>query len=307
VERFGQHGHRGPDWLPHDFECFGAALMLIILGMSTCAVSIGRTRPKALAILLPPEPEARLRMNHKPTLRTQIASSRTKQQYVNQLFETIAPAYDFFTRFFSYGMDRRWKRRLLHTLRLEGDERALDLACGTGDITFAIAERLDSGCVYGLDITDGMLAIARRKLMARRARRIAFCRADVMHLPVCDDSMDCVACGYALRNVPDVEGLLREILRVLKPGGRLSTLDFGIPRFRPYRWLYMRYLFIAGSVVGYVLHRDPDTYRYIPESIRLYPGQLGVRASMDKIGFVETGFEEFGGGIMAINYGAKRA
>jgi len=245
-------------------------------------------------------------MRRKPALRTQIASAETKQRYVNQLFETIAPAYDFFTRFFSYGMDRRWKRRLLRTLRLTGDERALDLACGTGDITFAIAERLDSGSVCGLDITDGMLAIARRKLLARRAHHIAFCRADAMRLPFSDHSVDCVACGYALRNVPDVESLLREILRVLKPGGRFSSLDFGIPRLRPYRWLYMRYLFIAGSAVGYVLHRDPDTYRYIPESIRLYPGQAGVRAMMDKVGFVETGFEEFGGGIMAINYGAKR-
>ena len=245
-------------------------------------------------------------MNGKPDLRTQIASSETKQQYVNQLFETIAPAYDFFTRFFSYGMDRRWKRRLLRTLCLKGDERALDIACGTGDITFAIAERLEAGFVCGLDITDGMLAIALRRLRARRAHQITFCRGDGMHLPFSNESMDCVACGYALRNVPDVEGLLREILRVLKPGGRFSSLDFGIPRLRPYRWLYMRYLFIAGSAVGFILHRDPDTYRYIPESIRLYPGQAGVRAIMDKVGFVETGFEEIGGGIMAINYGAKR-
>jgi demethylmenaquinone methyltransferase/2-methoxy-6-polyprenyl-1,4-benzoquinol methylase len=245
-------------------------------------------------------------MIRKPDLRTAIASSKTKQQYVNRLFETIAPAYDFFTRFFSYGMDRRWKRRLLRTLCLKGDERALDVACGTGDITFAIAERLDSGSVCGLDITDGMLAIARRKLLARRALHIALCRADAMRLPLSNDSVDCVACGYALRNVPDVENLLREVLRVLKPGGRFSSLDFGIPRLRPYRWLYMRYLFIAGSAVGYLLHRDADTYRYIPESLRLYPGQVGVRALMDKVGFVETGFEEFGGGIMAINYGAKR-
>ena len=245
-------------------------------------------------------------MNRKPDLRTQIASSETKQRYVNQLFETIAPAYDFFTRFFSYGMDRRWKRRLLRTLCLKGDERALDVACGTGDITFAIAERLDSGSVCGLDITDGMLAIARRRLRARRAPRITFCRGDGMHLPFSNASMDCVACGYALRNVPDVEGLLKEILRVLKPGGRFGSLDFGIPRLRPYRWLYMRYLFVAGSTVGYVLHRDPDTYRYIPESIRLYPGQAGVRAIMDKVGFVETGLDEIGGGILGINYGAKR-
>jgi demethylmenaquinone methyltransferase/2-methoxy-6-polyprenyl-1,4-benzoquinol methylase len=92
---------------------------------------------------------------------------------------------------------------------------------------------------------------------------------------------------------------------VLKPGGRFCSLDFGHPPNRAYRWLYLNYLIVVGSAVGLALHGDPDTYRYIPESLKLYPGQVGVRDLMRKAGFTNAGFQEFGGGIMAINYGMK--
>jgi demethylmenaquinone methyltransferase/2-methoxy-6-polyprenyl-1,4-benzoquinol methylase len=124
-----------------------------------------------------------------------------------------------------------------------------------------------------------------------------------MRLPYADASFDCVTCGYALRNVPDVELALAEIQRVLKPGGRFCSLDFAHPGNRVYRWLYLHYLVVVGSAVGFILHGDPDIYRYIPESLKLYPGQRRVQEMMSRLGFVETGFHEFGGGIMAINYG----
>ncbi len=114
-----------------------------------------------------------------------------------------------------------------------------------------------------------------------------------------------MTCGYGLRNVPDVEPALSEIKRVLKPGGRFYSLDFAHPQNRIYRRLYLHYLAIAGSIVGYILHGDPDAYRYIAESLKLYPGQIGVQEMMNRLGFVETGFHEFGGGITAINYGTK--
>jgi demethylmenaquinone methyltransferase/2-methoxy-6-polyprenyl-1,4-benzoquinol methylase len=126
-----------------------------------------------------------------------------------------------------------------------------------------------------------------------------------MSMPFADSSFDCITCGYALRNVPDVEQALAEIKRVLKPGGKFFSLDFAHPDNRLYRWLYLHYLIVAGSTVGIIMHGDPDIYRYIPESLKIYPGQHGVRETMDQLGFVKTGFIEFGGGIMAINYGSK--
>ncbi len=244
-------------------------------------------------------------MSKKLDLKEHISSKQKKQRYVTQMFETIAPRYDFITVFLSYGMDQGWKRKLLEMLNLKGDERALDLACGTGDITFALADRLPSGESLGLDITHGMLVIAESKRREKNAGNVFFHRADIMQMPFADASFDYVTCGYALRNVPDVELALVEIKRVLKPGGRFLSLDFAHPKNRIYRWLYFRYLIAVGSALGFVLHGDPDTYRYIPESLKLYSGQRGVKKVMDGLGFAETGFLEFGGGIMAINYGTR--
>jgi ubiquinone/menaquinone biosynthesis methyltransferase len=238
-------------------------------------------------------------------LKQHISSREKKQQYVNRLFETIAPRYDFFTAFMSYGMDSGWKRKLVAMASLEGTETVLDLACGTGDITFAVGRRVQRGLAIGLDITAKMLEIAEHKRRSTSTANVSFHRADIMSIPFPDQSFDCVTGGYALRNVPDIGGALAEIKRVLKPGGRLLSLDFGHPRSRLYRWLYLRYLIVVGSTVGLALHGDPDTYRYIPETLKLYPGQRAVQELMKQAGFIETGLRDFGGGIMAINYGTK--
>lgn len=241
----------------------------------------------------------------KLNLKEHIASKEKKQRYVNRLFETIASRYDFFTAFMSYGMDRGWKRKLVEMLNLTGNELALDIACGTGDIAFAIARRLTSGRVTGLDITQGMLDIAERKRKERQIINANFHRGDIIKMPFADETFDCVTGGYALRNVPDVAAALGEIKRVLKPGGQFLSLDFGHPNSKLYRWAYVRYLTIVGSVVGLAMHGDADTYRYIPETLKLYPGQRGVREIMSAAGFERVGFREFGGGIMAINFGTK--
>lgn len=243
--------------------------------------------------------------SEKLDLKEHIASKEKKQRYVNRLFETIAPRYDSFTKFMSFGMDQGWKRKLVEMARLTADEVALDLACGTGDITFALASHLAGGRAVGLDITQGMLDIAETKRREARVENASFYRGDIMRLPYAGGAFDCVTGGYALRNVPDIAGALAEIIRVLKPGGRFLSLDFGHPASTPYRWLYLNYLVVVGSGVGLAMHGDADTYRYIPESLKRYPGQRGVREMMDRAGFVETGFLEFGGGIMAINYGTK--
>ena len=244
-------------------------------------------------------------MPKKLNLEEHISSKQKKQSYVTQMFETIAPRYDLITRLLSYGMDGGWKRKLIAMLNLKVDEKTLDLACGTGDITFALGEKLPAGEATGLDITKGMIEIANRKRREKNVHNVSFQIGDIMDMPFPDASFDYVTCGYALRNVPDVELALAEIRRVLKPGGRLLSLDFAHPNNRIYRWLYLNYLIVVGSTVGILLHGDADVYRYIPESLKRYPGQHGVREMMERQGFIEAGFIEVGGGIMAINYGTK--
>ena len=242
----------------------------------------------------------------RPRLRDAIASPSGKQPYVNRLFARIADRYDLITVLLSYGLDRRWKRRLVRMAAVLAGDRAIDLACGTGDLTYAIAiagaER-----ATGLDITAPMLAIARAKQRAPQVPRVTFVRGDMMALPYRDASATLVTAGYGLRNVPDTAGALREVFRVLAPGGRFFSLDFGHPRRPLFDRLYLTYLTIVGSTLGLVLHGDPDTYRYIPASLALYPPQPEIAALMTRIGFIDTGWQNLIGGMMAIHYWRKPA
>lgn len=230
-------------------------------------------------------------------LRDALASPDAKAPYVRRLFHTIADRYDLITGLLSYGRDRRWKARLAALSGAAPGSRALDLACGTGDIAFALAAR--GARVTGLDITPRMLQLARRKPAATRA--VAFVAGDMMALPFPDASFDIVTTGYGIRNVARIEPALDEIRRVLRPGGLLLSLDFDRPRNALVRAVYLRYLTIVGSALGWILHRDPDTYRYIPESIKRYPGAAGVAAMLERSGFGESRVIPVLGGLMAIN------
>jgi demethylmenaquinone methyltransferase/2-methoxy-6-polyprenyl-1,4-benzoquinol methylase len=176
--------------------------------------------------------------------------------------------------------------------------RVLDLACGTGDIAFAVASR--GARVTGLDITHGMLEIARAKPEASKLG-VTFVTGDMTALPFPDSTFHVVTTGYGLRNVPRLPVALAEIHRVLRPGGLMLSLDFDRPANRIVRGIYLSYLTVVGSVLGLVLHRDPDTYRYIPESIRRYPGAAGVCALARQAGFTACRAERVLGGFMAIH------
>ena len=231
------------------------------------------------------------------SLRDSISTPAGKQRYVRRLFATIADRYDFITRFLSYGQDRRWKRRLIALAELQPTDRVLDAASGTGDLSFAAAAHVDS--VIGLDVTLRMLELANTRPCV--GCRPTFVAGDMTALPFRDHTFTVVTTGYGLRNVPDLERSLREIKRVLAPGGRLFSLDFNRPTNPFVRAVYLLYLTVVGSALGLVLHRDPDTYRYIPESIRRYPGAHGVAVLMERLGFRDVRVEKVLGGLMAIH------
>ena len=212
------------------------------------------------------------------SLRKAFETPQAKRQYVRALFATIADRYDLITGLLSYGQDARWKRRLVALADVSRGERALDLASGTGDIAFAIAAR--GARTIGLDITHRMLQLAGAKSSAAR-----LVTGDMVALPFTTASFDLVTIGYGLRNVPDLQSAVDEIARVLKPGGRMLSLDFNKPQNALVRGAYLGYLIAVGSVLGWVLHGDPDTYRYIPASIQRYPGAVGVADLLSARGF----------------------
>jgi len=233
-----------------------------------------------------------------------ITSPAKKQFYVNQMFATIAPRYDLVTTLLSYGQDRRWKRKLVDLADIQPQHQVLDLACGTGDITFLLASRLDSrGKVIGVDITPGMVEVARCKGL--HEPRVHFEIGDICQLDYPDASFDRITVGYGVRNVPDIPQLMNEVFRLLRPSGHFLSLDFGKPEGRLYRRVYLGYLSATGSALGLLLHRDPDVYRYIAESIKHYPGQNGVMNMMGAAGFVGCGLVTFLGGAIAINWGSR--
>lgn len=224
----------------------------------------------------------------------------TKRRYVRRLFATIADRYDLITRLLSFGLDRGWKRRLIELARVESGQDVLDLACGTGDLAFEALRR--GGAVVGLDITPRMLDHARGREAGRRVRWLI---GDMSALPIASTSFDLVTTGYGLRNVPDLPRALAEIHRALRLGGSFCSLDFDKPSSRVVRAVYLGYLTAVGSTLGWILHGDPDTYRYIPASIRRYPGARGVCDLLRAAGFTDVRHVRVFGGLMAIHTARK--
>jgi len=180
------------------------------------------------------------------------------------MFSTVAPRYDFFTRASSYGMDRGWKRALVDRARLSGKAVVLDLASGTGDFSMAVAAKYPGSKSVAVDLTEGMLRLARTRGVKR-----AVC-GDAGLLPFADASFDCVFIGYGLRNFPNLKVALREIERVTRPGGLLLTLDIFLPANPVLRQVYLGYLYAQGAFWGLVLHGHPRIYTYIPDSLRSF-------------------------------------
>jgi ubiquinone/menaquinone biosynthesis methyltransferase len=221
-----------------------------------------------------------------------------KQQFVTPLFDIVAPRYDQFTRWFSFGLDRRWKTLLLGELAayVNAGTHALDLACGTGDLALALA--VMGAQVTGIDASARMIAHARLRGSSAPQGAPQFVVGDMTMLDVADESIDVVTAGYALRNVPDFRRALREIARVLHPGGRLLTLDFYRPTGAVWRRAFLTYLSVAGNAVGWLWHGEPVVYGYIARSIDHFVSIDEFNAALVETGFrVERVYSRLRGGI----------
>jgi demethylmenaquinone methyltransferase/2-methoxy-6-polyprenyl-1,4-benzoquinol methylase len=228
-----------------------------------------------------------------------------KQAFVTPMFDIIAPRYDAFTRLFSFGMDASWKREALVTIVGGAGQatRALDLACGTGDLAVAIARALPNAQVTALDASPRMIDEANRRLMpgaidAAIGGRVVTMVGDMTAIDLPTASVDLVTAGYGVRNVPDPRQAVREMARVMRPGALLVTLDFYRPQFAPWRALLLWYLSLAGNAVGWWWHRDPVVYGYIARSIDTFMSWQQFSALLEDEGFrVARITRHLGGGI----------
>jgi demethylmenaquinone methyltransferase/2-methoxy-6-polyprenyl-1,4-benzoquinol methylase len=231
-----------------------------------------------------------------------------KQAFVTPMFEHIAPRYDAFTRLFSFGMDARWKGELLRWLATDGPVTGLvvDVACGTGDLALAAAAAHPGATVLGVDAAEGMIARAWGRLEPGDDGRVSFATGDLTRLALADGTAAVVLGGYALRNVPRLEPALAELHRVLRPGGRLLTLDFYRPSLVPWRAVFLAYLHLAGSAVGWWWHRSPVIYSYIAHSIRHYVTADAYASALARAGFTVERRRHYLFGGIALHLARRR-
>ena len=236
------------------------------------------------------------------------AEGEARAARVEDLFAAVAPRYDLINDLQSFGLHRLWKRRLVRLASVRPGEHALDVCCGTGDVTFALARA--SAEATGFDFSAPMLDVARRRAAALPGSFGAaprFVQGDALGLPFADASFDVVTISYGLRNLADIDRGLRELTRVLRPGGRLLVLDFGKPELLVWRRLYFTYLRWCVPVFGRLFCGDADTHGYILDSLQKYPAQRGVDAKLRGLGYEATSVSDLLGGVMGINHGRRPA
>ena len=232
-----------------------------------------------------------------------------KKEKIQQMFDGIAPDYDRLNHLMSLGVDRSWRRRALREIVVPGRSREiLDIACGTGDFSIAIARKLPSGGrVTGLDLSEGMLAVMRRKVeKAGLARTISCMQGDSETMPFADGSFDVATIAFGIRNFEHREAALQEILRVLRPGGRLVILELSIPENKLLRWCYNLYFMHFVPWIGGLVSGDKAAYKYLPASVQQFPGRREWTATMVRCGYTQVRHKAFTFGLCRMYVGEKK-
>ena len=204
-----------------------------------------------------------------------------KRTFNEQLFTAISREYPWMTRVLSFGRDARWKRDMIASLSDWDQPVCVDLACGNGDLTYLLAERYPSGSVLGLDLTEAMLRQARER---GPMPHVEFRRADMCETGLPPASCDVVTAGYALRNAPRLDAAITEVARMLKPGGEATLLDFSRPDSHLGQRLELAALRLWGGFWGLVRSANPDTYRYITDSLDRFPTRSRLHAMLEEAG-----------------------
>ena len=230
-----------------------------------------------------------------------------KAQLVRGVFDSVAERYDVMNDLMSLGVHRLWKRHFVGTAGVETGQRVLDLAGGTGDIAALLSDAVgQAGEVVLTDINEAMLGVGRRRLDDRGVvGNLRYAIANAEDLPFAARSFDHVTIAFGLRNVTDKPAALREMHRVLRPGGTAHILEFSRVRPEPVRKLYDRYSFSLLPIMGRLVAGDPDSYQYLAESIRKHPPQKALAGMMREAGFERVHYRNLSGGIVAIHRGRR--
>jgi demethylmenaquinone methyltransferase / 2-methoxy-6-polyprenyl-1,4-benzoquinol methylase len=228
-----------------------------------------------------------------------------KKQQVARMFDTISGNYDFLNHFLSFGIDRGWRRKAIQLLHKEKPKLILDVATGTGDFAIEALE-LKPDKIIGVDISEGMLQIGRQKMEERGfSQTITLQTGDSENLPFEENKFDAIIVAFGVRNFEDLKKGLGEMLRVLKPGGRVVILECSNPKSIWFRPLYLFYFKVVTPLIGKIFSKDPAAYSYLPESVSAFPDGKDFTNILDQLGFKNTSCKPLTFGVSSLYTGTK--
>lgn len=226
-----------------------------------------------------------------------------KGAQVEQMFDNIAPTYDLLNHFLSFGIDKRWRKSALKSLKPYAPQQMLDMATGTGDFALLAKKMLSPAHLLGADLSEGMLQVARKK--AEGIEGVTFEKHDCMKLALAEDTFDAATVAYGVRNFPDLERGLSELRRVLKPGGRLVIIELTSPKSFPMKQLFWLYSHAFMPLVGKLVSRDKKAYKYLPATMEAFPQGEVMQQILQKVGYTDVKFKRFTFGLSTLYTAAK--
>lgn len=216
-------------------------------------------------------------------------SEQSKKQQVEQMFDNISGEYDGLNRVISFGIDVKWRKKVVQMIADTNPESILDIATGTGDLIINLAKKTDATQLIGLDISEGMLSVGRKKITSDGLdERIEMVQADSENMPFNDNSFDAITVAFGVRNFEHLEKGLSEIRRVLKPGGIFVILETSVPTKTPFKQGYKIHCKYILPAVGKLLSKDKDAYSYLSESASVFPFGEALNNILRKIGFTNV-------------------
>ena len=229
-----------------------------------------------------------------------------KKEQVTNMFDNIAPHYDLLNRVLTLGIDQSWRKKAIHSLLEDNPKVILDVATGTADIAIMIAKELQAKKIVGLDISKEMLEIGQKKIEKKGLQElIRLEQGDSENLSFESNTFDAVTVAFGVRNFENLELGLKEILRVLKPGGKAVILEFSKPSYFPFKQIFNGYFKYILPLIGKLKSKDPAAYRYLYESVQVFPNGKEFVKVLEKTGFKSNQWKSLSLGICAIYIGQK--
>ena len=230
----------------------------------------------------------------------------SKKEQVTSMFDKIAPYYDYLNRFLSLGIDVTWRRKAIKLLKPYDNTEMLDIATGTGDLALEAVRQLEVNHIVGLDISEGMLDIGRKKISKKNlSDKISMITGDSENLPFEEGKFNTVMAAFGVRNFENLEKGLAEMFRVLKSGGKIMVLEFSRPTRFPIKNIFNAYFKYLLPVIGKIKSKDPKAYKYLYESVQAFPDYDNFAAILNKIGFTNVEYKPLTFGICTIYLATK--